>query len=633
MAKASVKTPKKTVEADGENYLELLKSADCLQGAVAVRTNGDLRDLSEPVTDGNLVEPIRASSPEGLEIIRHSTSHIMAEALGHIRKSVRYDIGPAIEDGFYYDFDLETELGAGDLDELSAEMKAIIKKAEPFKRIDVARNDAIAIMKERGQDYKAARLEQDIDADTVSLYKHGDFIDLCLGPHVPSMKFLGDFKLLSVAGSYWRGNENNPMLLRVYGTAFADRKALKEHLRLLEEARKRDHRKLGRELDLFSFHEEAPGFAFWHPRGTVLFNEIIDHWRKIHRIAGYKETKTPIILSDELWHRSGHWDNYRDNMYFTNIDEMSAAIKPMNCPGTLLIYKNRMWSYRELPLKMGEIGLVHRHEKSGVLAGLLRVRAFHQDDAHVFCTPEQVEEEVIKIIDLVLKIYSDFGFSNVKLELSTRPEKSIGSDENWENAENALKKALEHSSIEYELNPGDGAFYGPKIDFHIKDALKRSWQCGTIQVDFSMPERFALEYIGPDGAKHTPVMIHRALLGSIERFIAILLENTGGALPAWLSPVQVKILPVSEKHLEYASQIMQNLMNVGMRAELDDRNERIGQKIRLATLEKIPFMLILGAAEIEQNTVSVRTRAEGDIGARSFNEFVKLAQDCIAAKK
>jgi len=632
MAKALVKGPDKKVEAAGGTFGELLEAAGCDRGAVAVRVEGALRDLAEPTAEGAEVEPVAAASPEGLEIIRHSTSHIMAEALGHLRKNVRYDIGPAIEDGFYYDFDLEEPIGAGDLEDLAEEMRSIIAAGEKFKRVEMSRADAIALMKERGQDYKAARLERDIADEKVSLYEHGDFIDVCRGPHVPSMKFLGAFKLLSVAGSYWRGDERNPMLLRIYGTAFADRQALEEHLTLLEEARKRDHRKIGKALDLFSFHAEAPGFPFWHPKGTVLFNEIIDHWRRMHREAGYVETKTPIILSDELWHRSGHWDNYREQMYFTEIDESTAAIKPMNCPGNLLIYRTKMWSYRELPLKMAEIGLVHRHEKSGVLAGLLRVRAFHQDDAHVFCTPEQVEGEVVKIIGLVLRIYADFGFTDVKLELSTRPEKSIGSDEDWENAESALKTALERLDIDYELNPGDGAFYGPKIDFHIKDALKRTWQCGTIQVDFSMPQRFALEYTGADGEKHTPVMIHRALLGSLERFIGILLESTGGALPTWLAPVQVKILPVSEKHLEYAGRLLQNLKDAGVRSELDARNERIGAKIRQATLEKVPFMLIVGAKEAAEGTVSVRTRSDGDIGARKLGEFLEMVAGQISSK-
>jgi threonyl-tRNA synthetase len=547
----------------------------------------------------------------------------MAAAVKRLYGSaVKFAIGPAIEDGFYYDFDLEHRLIPEDLEKIEAEMGRIIAEGAGFERTDADRSQAIADMRGAGQDYKVELLD-DIDDGKVSLYRVGDFVDLCRGPHLQSASRIPAFKLTGIAGSYWRGDSRRKMLQRVYGTAFWSKKDLEKHIRMLEEARKRDHRRLGRELDLFSFHDEGPGFPFFHPKGMVVLNEMLAYWRRVHRRERYVETKTPIILNEALWHQSGHWDHYRDNMYFTQIDEQTYAVKPMNCPGNLLIYKTNQHSYRDFPIRAAELGLVHRHELSGVLHGLMRVRAFTQDDAHIFCLPEQLENEVKGVIRLVFEVYKRFGLEEVELELSTRPDHSIGTDAQWELATSALKRALESDGLPYRLHPGEGAFYGPKIDFHIKDSLGRRWQCGTIQADMAMPERFDLEYTGADGQKHRPVMVHRTVLGSIERFFGILIEHHAGALPFWLAPVQAVVIPVGDGFLQYAQAVGKSLEEADIRVEVDDRSETVGNKIRLAELQKLPFMLVVGQREVENATVSVRERGRGDTGAASVADVVK----------
>lgn len=551
--------------------------------------------------------------------LRHSAAHILAEAVKQLYPEVKLGIGPAIEDGFYYDFDRPEGFTPEDLERIERRMREIVTADEPFVRTEVSKAEAERLF--ANEPYKL-ELIREIPDETVTIYRQGTFADLCRGPHVQRTGQVRVFKLLSVAGAYWRGSEKNPMLQRIYGTAFPTQAELDEYLVFLEEARKRDHRRLGRELDLFSFHEEGPGFPFWHPKGMVVLNAVLDYWRRIHILHGYQEVRTPMILNEELWHRSGHWDTYRDNMYFTEIDEHTYAVKPMNCPGVMLIYKETLRSYRELPLKYAELGHVHRHEKSGVLHGLFRVRAFTQDDAHVFCTPDQAEAEIVKIIGLIQTIYAKFGFTDYRIELSTRPEKSIGTDEMWENAEKALHQALRSQGIEYAVNPGDGAFYGPKIDFHIRDSMGRSWQLGTIQLDFSMPERFELEYIGEDGKPHRPVMIHRAILGSIERFMGIIIEEYAGAFPLWLAPVQVVVLPIADRHVRYANDVAEKLTKFGLRVSVDARNEKTGFKIREAQVQKIPYMLVTGDREVEAGKVSVRQREAGDLGAMLLSDFI-----------
>ena len=510
-------------------------------------------------------------------------------------------------------------------------MKKIVAADYPIVREEVSREEALAFFAEQGEKYKE-ELIRDLPEDVqVSLYRQGEFVDLCAGPHAPSTGKIKAIKLTSVAGAYWRGDENREMLQRIYGTSFPKQKELDEHLKMLEEAAKRDHRKLGRELDLFSIHEEGPGFPFFHPKGMIIRNELESFWREVHTRWGYQEIKTPIILREDLWKQSGHWDHYKENMYFTEIDEQAYAIKPMNCPGGILVYKNRPHSYREFPLRMAELGLVHRHELSGVLHGLMRVRSFTQDDAHIFLLPEQIKDEIINVIELTDYLYRVFGF-DYHVELSTKPEKAMGSEEDWENATQALREALEEKGIEYKVNEGDGAFYGPKIDFHLKDCLGRTWQCGTIQLDFQMPERFELEYTGEDGEKHRPVMIHRTCLGSIERFIGILIEHYAGAFPTWLAPVQVKILPITDRHLDYCRQLAEEYKEHGIRVEVDERNEKVGYKIREAQLNKIPYMLIVGDKEVEEGTVSVRARSQGDIGAMAADRFLELIKEEIEVK-
>lgn len=615
----------------GEVVLEALPRFK--KTAVAARLGEELVDLTTqiPNLDSPLpFELVTVDSPEGINILRHTTAHVMAQAVERLFPGVKLAIGPTIENGFYYDFDLPETFSTEDLEKIEGEMKKIVKENLPLMRQELSRKDAIELFKKLDQPYKVELIE-DLDGETVSLYKQGEFVDLCRGPHLPATGMIKAFKLQSVAGAYWRGDSDRPMLQRIYGTAFPKQSQLDEYLKMLEEALKRDHRKLGQQLDLFSIHEEGPGFPFFHPKGMILKNQLIDFWRQQHQKAGYQEIQTPIILSEELWHRSGHWDHYQENMYFTQIDEGNYAIKPMNCPGGILMYKRQLHSYRDLPIRMGELGLVHRHELSGALHGLMRVRAFTQDDAHIFLLPEQIEEEIAGVISLVDKFYSLFGFS-YHVELSTRPENSMGSLEIWEQATAALQGALQKLGKDYTINEGDGAFYGPKIDFHLQDSLGRSWQCGTIQLDFMLPERFDLTYIGADGAKHRPVMIHRVIYGSIERFIAILTEHYAGAFPLWLSPVQVELLPVSEGQRAYAQEVKARLEELDLRVEIDSRDEKLGYRIREAQLQKIPYMIIIGEKEVQANSLSVRSRKEGDLGSFSPEELgAKLTQE-IAKK-
>lgn len=561
---------------------------------------------------------------KNIETIRHSLSHVLAAAVLEMFPEAKLGIGPAIDSGFYYDFDLPRTLIPEDLPILEKKMRKIIDAGKKFEQYDEPKNKAIEFLKRAKQPYKI-ELVKDLNPQKVSFYKTGNFVDLCKGPHVQStadLKNVG-WKLDKIAGAYWKGSEKNKMLQRIYALAFETKDELAKYLKNLEEAEKRDHRKLGVEIDLFSFHEEGPGFPFWHPKGMVIWNLLLDWWREEHIDAGYQEIKTPIILSRDLWEQSGHWDHYKDNMYFTKIDDRDFAIKPMNCPGGLLYYKEKLHSYKEFPLKVAEVGLVHRHELAGVLHGLMRVRSFHQDDAHIFCMPNQIEEEVGGVIDLVDKMYGRLDL-NYHLELSTRPkEGSIGTDENWEKAESALKSVLEKRKIDYKLNEGDGAFYGPKIDFHIKDAIGRTWQTATIQLDFAMPERFELTYIDDKGEEKRPVMIHRVVFGAIERFIGILLEHTAGILPLWLAPTQAIVLPISDKHLDYANSVAEEFTKAGVRIEVDKRQETIGRKIREAEIQKIPYMLVLGDKEIRAEKVAVRKYNQGDIGQKSIDGIIK----------
>ena len=592
-----------------------------LKAALAAKLNGKVVDLRTPVNEDCSLEVLTFDDDDGKWALRHTGSHILAQAVKRLYPDAKLAIGPAIDTGFYYDIDSDEPFSEEDLAAIEKEMEKIVKEDLRLERFELPRSEALDMMGRMGESYKV-ELINDLPEDAViSFYKQGEFVDLCAGPHAPSTGKVKAFKLLSVAGAYWRGNEKNKMLQRIYGTAYTKKSELEEYLNMLEEAKRRDHRKLGKELDLFSLHEEGPGFPFFHPKGMIIRNELENFWRDIHRKHGYKEIKTPVILNEDLWHQSGHWDHYKDNMYFTTIDEKTYAVKPMNCPGGILIYKNAMYSYRDLPLRMGELGLVHRHELSGALHGLMRVRNFTQDDAHLYLTPEQIKEEVLGVISLTDYIYKLFGFS-YRVELSTRPENSMGSDEDWENATEALRNALEASSLPYKINEGDGAFYGPKIDFHLEDCIGRTWQCGTIQLDFQMPEKFDLTYVGADGEKHRPVMIHRTIFGSIERFIAILVEHFAGAFPTWLAPVQVKILPLVDKHHAYALELQKKLESMDVRVETDLRNEKIGYKIREAQLEKVPYMMVIGDKEMENNQVAVRSRKEGDLGAMTIDKFI-----------
>lgn len=618
----------------GSSIIDVAKkiSEGLARVTLAGLVNGEVQDLRHKLTEDCKLEILTFDSLEGKKAYWHTTSHIMAQAIKRLYPEIKLAIGPSIDNGFYYDFDTEKPFSEEDLIKIEDEMKKIIKEDLPLERFELPRKEAIKFMEEKGEPYKV-ELINDLPEDAIiSFYKQGEFTDLCAGPHVAKTGNIKAVKLLTSSGAYWRGNEKNKMLQRIYGISYPKASQLEEYLNMLEEAKKRDHKKLGKELELFMITGEGPGFPFFLPKGMVLRNVLEDYWRKIHTLNGYQEVKTPVMLNEELWHRSGHWDHYKDNMYTTKIDEQDFALKPMNCPGGMLVYKSKMHSYKDLPIRMGELGLVHRHEKSGQLNGLFRVRCFTQDDAHIFCLPEQIESEIIDLMHLINQVYSLFGFTYT-VELSTRPEDSMGSDEDWTTAENALRKALEHENMEYVVNEGDGAFYGPKIDFHIKDSLGRDWQCGTIQLDFQMPERFDLNYIGQDGEKHRPVMLHRVVFGSIERFIGVLIEHYAGAFPTWLAPVQVKILTISDKQKEYADELVKQFMKEGIRAELDDREEKIGYKIREAQLQKIPYMLIIGEKEVEANAVGVRARKEGDIGQMPVKEFISKIKEEIEEKK
>ena len=593
----------------GVNALDAFKdlAPDARKSAIAARHNGALVELTAPLFEEGTLEPVGFEDEEARHLLRHTASHVLASAVKNLFPKAKLAIGPSIENGFYYDFDVEEPFQPEDLARIEKEMARIIKKNEREERFTLSREEAIALMQQRDEPYKVELILDLPEDEELSFYRQGEFIDLCAGPHLPSTGKIKAFKLTSLAGAYWRGSEKNKMLQRIYGTAFTDKADLDAYLARIEEAKKRDHRKLGRELDLFDVLDEGPGFPFFYPNGMILRNVLEDYWRKVHLEAGYQEIKTPIMLSRALWETSGHWDNYRDNMYTTRIDDQDFAIKPMNCPGGILAFKRRMWSYRDLPVRMGELGLVHRHEKSGTLHGLMRVRCFNQDDAHLFMTPDQIKDEIIGVYRLTDKVYKVFGLS-YKVELSTRPEKSIGTDEMWELATEGLRGALDEIGVPYVVNEGDGAFYGPKIDFHLQDSLGRTWQCGTIQLDMNLPERFDLAYVGPDGEKHRPVMIHRVVYGAIERFIAVLIEHFGGAFPLWLSPVQARILTITERADAAAKALKAEMEKAGLRVELDLRNEKIGFKVREAQMMKIPYMLVIGDREAEDGSVSVRNR-------------------------
>ncbi len=593
--------------------------------------NGVVKDLSYHLNQDAAIRFLTFEDEGGRSAYWHTTSHVMAHAVKRLYPNAKLAIGPSIDAGFYYDFDVDRSFSIDDLAEIEKEMEKIIKEDYRIERFTLPRDKAIKFMEEKCEPYKVELIMDLPENEEISFYSQGDFTDLCAGPHLLSTGKINAFKLLSVAGAYWRGSEKNKMLQRIYGISFPEKKQLNEYIDRIEEAKKRDHRKLGKELDLFDIMEEGPGFPFFLPKGMIIRNILEEYWRQDHRKRGYQEIKTPIILREELWHRSGHWDHYRENMYFTVIDDENYAIKPMNCPGGMLVYKRKLYSYKDLPLRLAELGLVHRHELSGVLHGLMRVRCFTQDDAHIFMTPEQVNGEIRGVIDLVDSFYKLFGFK-YHVELSTRPENSMGTDEQWEIATNELKNAIESIGMNYKVNEGDGAFYGPKIDFHLEDSIGRKWQCGTIQLDFQMPERFDLTYIGPDGEKHRPVMIHRVVLGSIERFIAILTEHFAGAFPVWLAPVQVKILPIADKHHEYGNSIFNIMDQNNIRTEIDSRSEKIGYKIRESQLQKIPYMLILGDKEIDDSTVSVRSRKEGDLGSMTVEKFIDKILNEIGTK-
>lgn len=587
---------------------------------LAANVNGELTDLREELVDGSEVAFLTFEEDGGKHTLRHTASHVMAQAVKRLWPEAKLAIGPAIDKGFYYDIDMEHTLTPEDLTKIEKEMSRIVKENLPITKSVMSRQEAIEFFKSKNEDYKVELIEDLPEDAVISCYAQGDFIDLCAGPHVASTGKVKAFKLQSIAGAYWRGDEKNKMLQRIYGTAFEKKEELDAYLHMLEEAAKRDHRKLGKELGLFVIKEEGPGFPFFLPKGMALRNELENFWREVHHDFEYDEIRTPIILNKQLWETSGHWDHYRENMYTTIIDDEEYAIKPMNCPGGILVYQNEMHSYRDLPLRYAELGLVHRHELSGALHGLFRVRAFTQDDAHVFMLPEQMQSELMKVIELFDRIYSQFGLK-YHVELSTKPDNAMGDDAIWEAATEALRNAIEAKGIDYVINPGDGAFYGPKLDYHIEDSLGRTWQCGTIQLDMNLPERFNVEYIGEDGQKHRTIMIHRACFGSMERFIGILTEHYAGAFPTWMAPVQVKVLPISEKHVEYANQLAKQMRHDYVRVEVDDRNEKIGYKIRQAQMEKVPYMLVVGDKEMEDNSVNVRKHGGDELGTVPFDEF------------
>ena len=626
-------------DGSSKEYAESMRvidiAADISEGlarmATAGEVNGEVVDLRTVVEEDCELSILTFQDEKGKGAFRHTASHIMAQAIKRLYPDAKLAIGPSVADGFYYDIDRETPLTQEDLEKIEAEMKKIVKEALPIEQFTKPRAEAIAYFQEKEEPYKVELIEDLPEDAVISFYSQGEFTDLCAGPHLMTTKPVKAFKLTSLAGAYWRGSEKNKMLQRIYGTAFPKKAELDEYLTMLEEAKKRDHRRLGKELGLFMIRDEGPGFPFFLPKGMVLKNTLLDYWREIHNKAGYVEIATPIMLSRHLWETYGHWDHYKENMYTTVIDEEDFAIKPMNCPGGILVYQSEPRSYRDLPLRMGELGLVHRHEKSGQLHGLMRVRCFTQDDAHIFMMPEQIREEIKGVAKLIDEVYSLFGFK-YHVELSTRPEDSMGSDEDWEMATDALRGALDDLGLPYVVNEGDGAFYGPKIDFHLEDSIGRTWQCGTIQLDFQLPLRFELEYTGADGEKHRPIMIHRVAFGSIERFIGILIEHFAGAFPTWLAPVQVKVLPISDKYMDYAENVLAQLKDSGIRAELDSRAEKIGYKIREAQMQKVPYMLVVGAKEEESGLVSVRSRFEGDEGQKSTAEFIAALKEEIAQK-
>ena len=608
---------------EDSNVLDLanLISKKLAKSAVVGEVNGTLVDLSKRLKDGDEVNVITYNDEVGIEVMRHTTSHVMAQAVKRLYKNAKLAIGPSIENGFYYDFDIENSLNNDDLVKIEEEMNKIIQENLSLERIEVSRRDAIKLMEERNEPYKVELIKELPEGETISLYKQGDFIDLCRGPHLLTTKYIKDFKLTSVAGAYWKGNEKNKMLQRVYGVAFANKDILRNYLNNIEEAKKRDHRKLGKELKLFTFVDEGPGFPFFLPKGVVLKNNLINYWRELHQKAGYVEVETPIMLNKKLWETSGHWEHYKENMYTSMIDEEEFALKPMNCPGGMLIYKSEAHSYRDFPMRVGELGRVHRHELSGALHGLMRVRAFTQDDAHIFMLPNQIKSEIKGVVTLIDEVYSKFGFK-YSVELSTRPEDSMGSDNDWNMAENSLKAALDEMNLPYKINEGDGAFYGPKIDFHLEDSLGRTWQCGTIQLDFQLPQRFELEYIGSDGEKHRPIVIHRVIFGSIERFVGILIEHFAGKFPTWLVPVQVKILPISDKFINYSNEVKEKLESNGIRVEVDLRTEKIGYKIREARNERVPYIIVIGEKEESNKVISLRSRENGDEGSIVLEKFI-----------
>lgn len=613
-------------EKEFESAVSLADAAKAIsnslgKNALVAKVNGELMDLRDPIVDGAEVEFFTKEDPEGLFTLRHTASHVMAQAIQHLFPGVKFAIGPAIDDGFYYDLDSDHVFSQEDFAAIEKEMSKIAKENIPLVKKVLSRDEALQYFKDKGQDYKVMLIEDLPEEETISLYEQGDFTDLCAGPHLKSTGKVKTFKLMTVAGAYWRGDSKNKMLQRIYATAFFSKEDLDHYLFVRAEAEKRDHRKLGKQLDLFSFHEEGPGFPFFHPKGMILRNKLMDYERELFKEFGYVEIMTPVILSKKLWLQSGHWDHYKENMYFTQIDDEDYAIKPMNCPGGILFFKTQQRSYRDLPMRVGEFGLVHRHELKGALHGLFRVRCFTQDDAHIFMTQEQMKDEVIKCMAMYQKMYGVFGLE-YHVELSTRPENSMGSDELWEISTNALREAIETAGVPYQINEGDGAFYGPKLDFHVQDSLGRTWQCGTIQMDMQLPERFDVNYIGEDGEKHRAVMLHRAGYGSLERFIGILIEHYAGAFPTWIAPVQAKIIPVTDKNLEYAKSVAAAMSESDIRVEVEEANETLGYKIRKAQMEKVPYMIIVGDQEMKGHTISVRSRKNGDLGSQSLPMFV-----------
>ena len=622
--------------------LAMEDGATCMQAAMAIseglarnaicaKVNGELVDLSTALKDGDNLEIVTLKDKEGLQVYRHTCAHVLAQAIKTIYPTCKLAIGPVIDNGFYYDVDFVTPIAQTDLAKIEAEMQKIIKSNLPIERFTLPKEEAVALMSEYSENYKVELINDLPEGSVISFYKQGGFTDLCRGPHMPSTGKIKAFRLTSVAGAYWRGDEHNKMLTRIYGTAFAKKDEMEAYFTMLEEAKKRDHTKLGKELKLFAIMNEGKGLPFFLPNGMILKNQLIDYWRQIHTRDGYVEVNTPIMLNKSLWETSGHWYHYRDNMYTTKVDEEDFAIKPMNCPGGVLVYKNEPHSYKDLPIRMGELGTVHRHEKSGQLHGLFRVRCFTQDDAHIFMTREQIKDEIKGVVRLINEVYTLFGFK-YHVELSTRPENSMGSDEDWEVATDALRSALDDMGFEYVVNEGDGAFYGPKIDFHLEDSIGRTWQCGTIQLDFQLPQRFDMEYVGEDGAKHRPIMVHRVVFGSIERFIGILIEHFAGKFPVWLSPLQVKILPITDRQVEYANALAAQMKEKGIRVKVDDRSEKIGYKIREAQMEKVPYMLVVGEKEMEAGQVAVRRRDKGDMGAINADEFIATVLADISEK-